>query len=55
MDTIPGRHVGHADCLVALEDNTGHTCICAEIQIILDVHDAVDIGYQGSEEWTRVK
>lgn len=37
-------YICHADGLVALKDHAGHARVGAEVQIRLDVHDAVDVG-----------
>lgn len=45
MGTVARRNVGYTHSLVALEDDAVDASIGSKVEIRLDIHDAVNIGY----------
>lgn len=45
MGTVARRNVGYTHSLVALEDDAVDASVGAKVEIRLDIHDAVNIGY----------
>ena len=44
MGTVAGGDVGNTNGLVAFEDDAGHAGIRAEEEVMLSIHNTVDIG-----------
>ena len=49
MGAVARMDVCHTDCLVAFEDDSGNSRIRPQVEIGLDIHDAVDISYKDDE------
>ena len=44
--TITRRNIGHTDSLViVVEKDTVYACVATQIEVVLDVHDAMYIGW----------